>query len=109
MLENTHLSVKTNAWLLFRIVYLAFILIIVLVCGLTLISIFIVKIIIWELCQRLLLVLHENEFICLITFGSNFVVDSKNGDHNKFTILGSKPIIVLYNMSNSSAFNRNKW
>ena len=83
-------------------------LIIVLVCGLTLISISIVKIITRELCQRLLLVSHENDFICLITFGSNFVVDSKNGDHNKFTILGSKTTILLYNASNSAAFNRNE-
>ena len=96
-MENTHFSVKTNAWLLFCIVYLSLILIIVLVCGLTLISISIVRII--------LLVSHENDFICLITFGSNFVVYSKNGNHNKFTILESETIILLYNMSNSAAFN----
>ena len=43
---------------------------------LNLISISIIKIIIRQFCKRFLLVSHENNFICLITFGSNFVLDS---------------------------------
>ena len=47
-----------------------------LACGLTLISISIVKTIIRQFCKRFLFVEHENAFICLVRFGSNFLRDA---------------------------------
>ena len=57
-------------------------------CGLTLISIPIVKTIMRPFYKRFLLVSQEKVFICLITFESNLVLDSlKPTDHNKFQTL----------------------
>ena len=97
IVENTHLSVKTNVWLLFRIVYLAFILIIVLVCSLTLISISIVKIIIRELCQRLLQYLFRMKMILFVWLRLGVIswLIPKT-EITIFSILESKTIILLY-------------